>query len=175
MKYLAMLPLAALSVALAQAPPPAPAPGRAGGLAELKRYLNLDDAQIQQINQARREALQGTQPPAKQLVQAQRELREMLQSPNPDPAAIGKKTLEVQSLREQLRNSRQTVSQAVLNVLTPDQRAKLADLEQAIKLAPAARQAVQLGLIEPPERPAERIGPARRALGARTLRRFQSL
>ncbi len=175
MKYLAMLPLAALSLALAQSPPRAAAPGRVGGLAELKAYLNLDDAQIQQMNQARRQALQDARPVATQLAQAQRELREMLQSPNPDPAAVGKKTLEVKSLREQLRTSRQAVTQAVLNVLTADQRTKLANLEEAAKLAPAARQAMLLGLIERPERPAQRIGPARRGVGARAFRRFRSL
>jgi len=74
-------------------------------------------------------------------------LRDLTQSANPDAAAVGKQTLAVKSLREQIAAARQDWDTKAAAILTPDQTAKLKDLEAALKLMPAARQAQAFGLI----------------------------
>ncbi len=167
-RFLAVLPLAALGVALAQVSGPAAGPPqrRAAGISELRAYLDLTDAQLEQMRQIRTQAAEENRATATQLREQQKVLRDLLASPNPDPAAVGKQQLQVKTLREQLQNARESVRQSVLNVLTPDQKTKLAALEEAAKLRPAIAEAMRLGLIEGPQPPAGRMGPAGRGPGA---------
>lgn len=154
MKMNKLIPLAAFliaSSALAQGPGAWRQRTGAANLDALKQYLNLTDAQLDQLRAVRREAAQSARPEARQIQEKARALREEMQSANPDQAKVGRLTVELKQLREQLRAGRSDVSEKARAILTPDQQAKLKALEEARKLAPAMRQATALGLLDPPE------------------------
>lgn len=123
-----------------------PAPG---GKA-LQEQLQLTDQQVTQLRDLRKQQFESTAAQRQQLRTAATSLRDMMQSANPDAAAVGKQTLEVKQLREQVRSAQQEYAKKALALLTPQQAEKLKDLEAALKMMPAARQAQAMGLIEAP-------------------------
>lgn len=160
MRLKALLPLAVLGAAVAQVPmgrgsAVGPAARRAAApqaaFTELKAYLNLTDAQIEQIRQVRQQSMESVRSVVQQMQEKHRTLREMLEKGTSDANAVGKLLLETQALRQQVEQARQSVHQATLGVLTSEQKTKLAALEAAAKLGPAIRQAGALGLLTPPE------------------------
>jgi Spy/CpxP family protein refolding chaperone len=96
-------------------------------------------------------------------------LRDAMTAPNPDPAQVGQMMVELKGLREQMRAARSGLNEKALAVLTPDQKTKLTTLSEANKAAPAARQAMALGLLAPPEGSAG-AGMQRMGRGARARR-----
>jgi len=134
------------------------------GVDALKSYLNLQDAQIQALQQLRQQKIQATQALFAELASKQQSLREQLDRGSTDAAALGKLLLEAESVRKRLIQTRDSYHNQALNVLTAEQKNKLASLEQARKLAPVIWQAQALGLLAPPE-PGEMLGPGLRGLG----------
>lgn len=129
----------------------------------LKDALGLTDAQVQQLIELRQKAAEENRAVAEQIRAKRLELAELLKAANPDPAKIGQLHLEIQKLQQQrLARLEQLRTQATA-MLTAEQKAKLADLEKAMALARAARQAVGLGLIAPPQpAPGAGMGPGMR-------------
>jgi len=153
-----MLLLLALPVGLlAQAPPQPP-------IADLKSYLNLQDAQIQAFQQLRQTQMQATQGIHTEMASKQQALREQLDRGSTDAAALGKLLLEIEGLRKRLLQASETYRAQAVNILTAEQKSKLAALEQAQKLEPAVRQAQMLGLLLPPE-PGPQPAPGMPGLG----------
>jgi Spy/CpxP family protein refolding chaperone len=152
MKNLTILALAGASVLCAQGPgfrarpTQAPAAGKA-----LQEQLQLTDQQMTQLRDVRKQQMEALRPQLQQLRTEAQKLRDLTQSANPDAAAVGKATLDVKNLREQIRAAREDSDKKARAILTPQQLEKLKDLEAALKLAAAARQAQALGLIDPPE------------------------
>lgn len=124
------------------------------GATALKDYLGLTDAQVEQIRTLRRDQAQEVQPEMQAVRTKAQELRKEMQSSAPDAAKVGQLTVELKQLREKAMAGRSGFSDKARAVLTADQQAKLKALEEAAKLAPAARQAAAMGLIAPPPRPA---------------------
>ena len=120
-----------------------------GGKA-LQEQLQLTDQQVTQLRELRKQQSESTAAQRQQLRTAATNLRDLMKSANPDTGAIGKQTLEVKQMREQLRSAQQDLAKKALAILTPQQAEKLKDLEAALKMVPAARQAQALGLIEAP-------------------------
>lgn len=151
MMKLAILALAATSILCAQNPGfrarsgQAPAAGKA-----LQEQLQLTDQQMTQLRDLRKQQFEAMKPQLQQLRTATQSLRDLTQSANPDAAAVGKQTLEVKNLREQIRAGREDLDKKARAVLTPQQLEKLKDLEAALKMVAAGRQAQALGLIEGP-------------------------
>ena len=139
----------------------APAPLRWDAL---KNYLNLQDSQIQSLQQLRQQEMQALRPLATELAARYRSLREQLDRGSTDAAALGKLLLEAEAVRKRLIQTRDSYRNQALNVLTAEQKNKLASLEQARKLAPVIWQAQALGLLAPPE-PGQMPGPGLRGLG----------
>ncbi len=125
-------------------------PGPAGSEA-LKSYLGLTDAQVEQMRTLRRQRAETVQPESAAMRAKAQELRQLMQSAAPDPAKVGALTVELKQLREKARAGRSGLAVQTRAVLTADQQAKLKDLQAAAKLAPAAMQAMALGLVDPPE------------------------
>lgn len=132
----------------------------------LKDALGLTDAQIQQLIELRKKMAEENRTLAEQIRAKRQELAELLKAANPDPAKIGQLHLDIQNLHQQrLARLEQLRTQATA-MLTAEQKTKLADLEKAMVSARAARQAVGLGLIVPPQ-PAPGAGAGAGMRGAR--------
>jgi Spy/CpxP family protein refolding chaperone len=136
---------------------------------DLKKFLNLSDAQVQQIRDVAKQQVEGVKPIADQMRDKSNALRDEMQKDSPDQAKVGQLTVDLKNLREQLRSKRAARVDSLSAVLTPDQREKLKTLEEAAKLGPAVRQAAALGLIAPELSPERRqaLGQAMRMRGER--------
>lgn len=117
----------------------------------LKEALGLTDAQIQQLIELRQKVAEDNRALAEQIRAKRQELAELLKAANPDAAKIGQLHLEIQKLHQQRLARLEQLRTQTTAMLTAEQKAKLADLEKAMALARAARQAVGLGLIAPPQ------------------------
>ncbi len=117
---------------------------------ELKAYLGLQDAQITQIQQIQKQAMESARTVMTQIRDKEQGLRDLLTKGTTDAAAVGKLVLEIDTLRKQIRKSRDTAHDAAVAVLFADQKTKLTALESAAKLAPAIAQAHALALLTPP-------------------------
>lgn len=125
--------------------------GMGGSLDAVKSALSLSGAQLDQIKQLRKNAFTANETLRSQMREKQQSLRSAMKAENPDGAAIAAALRDLQSLRTQMKTQHDDLAKATKAVLTPQQASQLASLEQAMKLAPAARQAVALGLITPPD------------------------
>ena len=126
-----------------------PPPGAA--FQALKENLGLTDFQLEQLLQILKEKNEALQQRYRQISQKEIELSNLLNSGSQDVNRIGMLTLEIHTLRTQPPPSNDPYRQRALAVLTVDQKAKLAMLEQALKLSAPAYQAVTLNLIGYPQ------------------------
>jgi Spy/CpxP family protein refolding chaperone len=131
----------------------------------LKQYLNLTDSQVEQLRTARKDLAQANKPVLDQIREKAQALRQEMKSDKPDSTKVGQLTVELKALREQIRTSRDGLGAKTRAILSPEQQAKLKNLEEAQKLAPAIRQAVALGLIDAPEGAPAARAMLRRAFG----------
>ncbi len=143
---LAFLPLVAMGAALAQGPM---GPGAPAAFSELKQYLGLTDAQVQQMQQARQQMHSNFQTLATQIREKRQALSTQLDSGTADAAAVGRTVLEIQALHKQQLQARETLRQNVTALLTAEQKTKLKNLEQTAELMAPVRQAMALGLLAP--------------------------
>ena len=125
-------------------PPPAQA------FEELKQHLGLSDAQLQQLRAILEEKSRVDQDRYRQISEKYTELNNLLRSGSRDANRIGQLTIDIHVLGTQPPPPNDQWRQRALVVLTPDQRTKLAPLDQAMKLAATAYQAKTLNLIDPP-------------------------
>ncbi len=154
MKTRYLLPFVALSAALAQGPRMPPGPPR---LDALKTYLSLTDNQVQGFKQIAQQTRTTVQPLEQQIRTKSQALQTLRRQGSADATALGNLVVEIDNLRKQVSDARAAAHTQALGVLTADQKTKLAALEEAAKLFPAAREAGALGLIQPP--PGARMGP----------------
>lgn len=122
-------------------------------------YLHLSETQVaalQENNQAMREAIRAIMESARE---GREDVREELKQDNPNPTIVGQALVDAKETREAVRAKREEFRTKALAILTADQQASLAALQQALELAPTARQAVGANLLEGPE---GEMGPGRR-------------
>lgn len=117
---------------------------------ELKQFVGLSDAQIEQLRAIAAEKDKAIQAAYQQIAAKQTQLNQLLQSGSTDAVLIGQLTIEIRELRKKLPLPAEPWRSRALAVLTPDQKTKLVALDQANKLAVAARQAVTFSLVDPP-------------------------
>jgi hypothetical protein len=117
---------------------------------ELKQALTLTDPQVLQLRQIMQERSDATQQIWQQVAAKQNELNDLLRAGSRDVARIGQLSLDIYTLSNQPPPSNDPWRLKALAVLTPDQKLKLAPLDQAMKLNTPAYQAVTLNLIDPP-------------------------
>ena len=125
-------------------------PSPYGSFEELKANLGLTTFQVEQLVAILQEKAKGLQETYKQIAQKESELYSLLNSGSQDVNRIGQLTLDIHNLRTQPPLSNNGYRQRALAILTPDQKTKLAILEQALRLNPPAYQAVTLNLIDGP-------------------------
>ena len=117
---------------------------------QVKAYLGLTDAQVSQIvlnlNDYGRLVAQRQQ----RMFQVQSEIQvETARSPL-DPAALGIRYAEIESICRNVRDESIAAQDRNLGVLTDAQKAKLKALDDAYKLLPIINEAQNAGLLAPP-------------------------
>lgn len=136
---------------------------------EIKQFLNLSDAQLEQLRTILADKVKARQEDFAQIQQKQTELQNLLASGSKDSLRIGQLTIEIYTLQHEPPPATDQYRQRALAVLTPEQRVKLGQLDQALKLQAPASQAVTLDLLDPPP-PGNRIILATPALEDRLSR-----
>ncbi|MDP2997779.1 MAG: periplasmic heavy metal sensor [Bryobacterales bacterium] len=142
--------------AAAQGPPPQPP---APAVNAVKEALNLTDGQLTQLRQVQQNRIQANRQLQDQIAERQRTLDQTLRQSAPDAVTVGNLVLDANKLRKQIRINDETYRGMAANVLTADQKKKLQDLENALKLRPAIEQALGLGLLAPPADQGPGAGP----------------
>lgn len=129
--------------------PPPQDGGRRGAIEVVAHVLELSPEQMEAwrgILQATRDAIQ---PLGEQVRTKEQALRDLVGSTNPDPAAIGALVLEIKALREQIRALEEGSTTSFLALLTPEQTAKIAEVDAAARLCPVVPAFADLHLIDP--------------------------
>jgi len=145
--------------------------GRGPGLANadaLKTALGLSDAQVQQLRDLRTQQADAAKPVMEQIRAKRQALAEAMKATSPDSVLIGQLMVDIRKLTDSMKAARSEREAKALAILTPDQKTKLAALQEAQKLMPAVGQATALGLLAPPPDAGPRAMPggmARRAPG----------
>lgn len=122
----------------------------ARNMAALKDVLGLSDAQVRQLRDLRRQQAEAARPTMEQLRANRKALAEAMQADSPDAARVGQLMVDGKKLRESARAAGDEFRAKAQALLTPEQKTKLAELQQAGRKAGAARQAMGLGLLAPP-------------------------
>lgn len=125
------------------------------------RFLQLTDDQVSQfetlLNQ-RRDTIRGI---AEQIRPLEEQLRNLLNSNNPDPAVVGRLVLQIHALQQQILQAQENFLTAFRNLLNDEQRARAAGVQRAARLVPVIGAFARLGLLPPPpeERPRQSSVP----------------
>lgn len=134
--------------ASAQAPPAVP------GIAPivppiqlLGRYLELSQDQIEGVRVLVEERRNTVRPLNDQVAEKEKALRELLESGNPDAAAVGSLVLEIHRLRKEVQSAIQKFNKDFEGMLGEEQVRKLRLLRQAARLEPVVRAARELGIV----------------------------
>jgi len=133
--------------ARAQQPPP-PNPPRPGDA--IKSILDLSDQQLQQLTDLRNSFQQKMRGLGEQFRTVGQKIRELLQSSSPDAAALGNLLIQEQNLRQQMQDAAKAYHDSALALLTSAQKQKVAQIQEAVRLAPQSGPLVAFGLIEGP-------------------------
>ena len=152
--------------AKAQQPPP-PNPQNPPNLgAVIKSTLSLPDQQVQQLTDLRNTFQQRLQGVRDQLRTLDEQKQTLLQAANPDATQLANLLVQEQNLRRQTQTVAQSFRDSAVTLLTGDQKQKLAQIVEALKLAAQAGPLAAFGLIEGPPGPefgmrtfVRRIGP----------------
>ena len=117
------------------------APGRGGNPADiltnpraLARYLKLTPAQIETTKQLLQTLHATTKPLHEQQKPLHDQLRTQLDAASPDACAVGNTLLQIEGLRDQIRDARQDFDDAFSAILTPEQLAKYEALKDAARI-----------------------------------------
>lgn len=164
MRIATLIVTAALAVStLAAQLGPRPRGDREGGpqLDEIKSYLGLSDEQMQQFQTLRQSFHESVRAIMEDTRAKRQQLREEMARESPNPGIVGDLTVQLQQARKQMGEKRKEFGDQARNLLTEEQKTKLAALETARALLPAIRQAQGLQLLdgEGPEGPGFGVGP----------------
>jgi Spy/CpxP family protein refolding chaperone len=117
---------------------------------ELKQYLGLTDAQVQSLETILRNRSQAQQAVFTQISEKSRQMYQLLENGSGSATQIGQLMLDIRNLEKQLSTVDAPYRTQAVNVLTADQKTKLAKLDEALKLQGTASQAAMLLLLEYP-------------------------
>jgi protein CpxP len=88
------------------------------------RELNLTDAQKEQLKAMHQQQREAMKPVMEQQRALRDQIRQALESANPDATRIGQLEIQSHRLREQMKAEHEKSQAAFLNILTPEQKAQ---------------------------------------------------
>ena len=164
MRIATLIVTAALAVStLAAQPGPRPRGDRERGpqLDQIKSYLGLSEEQVQQFQTLRKSFHESVRAIMEDTHAKRQQLRDEMARESPSPGIVGDLTVQLQQAHKQVGEKRKEFGDQARDLLTEEQKTKLAALEQAKALLPAIRQAQGLQLLEGegPEGPGFGVGP----------------
>jgi Spy/CpxP family protein refolding chaperone len=115
----------------------------------LQRGLNLSATQadsVRQLVRSRRDAFQSIREQARPKYE---QLMSLLKQPNPDPATVGRATIELKAIHDRAMAKQADVEKQFMSLLTPAQQQTVNNLRDQARTSMALRR---LGLLETPER-----------------------
>jgi Spy/CpxP family protein refolding chaperone len=134
-------------------------PMGAANLDAIKSYLNLTDSQISSLQALQTQTRTANQQTMTDLRTKEQALQTLLQGSSPDPTAVGKALLDIQSTRATLKTAHTNLVSQAVALLTPDQVTKLKALSDAQALEPQIHEASMLNLLAPPANADGAFGP----------------
>ena len=113
----------------------------------LARFLQLTEQQVADMRTLLEARKDIVEPLMKQIPEKEKELRDLLNSPNPDPAAVGRVTIAMHDLRMQAEEARKDFAAGFEALLTAEQKTRLNAARQAARLQPVVGALRELGII----------------------------
>ena len=142
---------------------------RGGGMHQgaLGEHLQFTEQQLADLRAAKMAFHEDSKPTMDALREARRALHEELQLESPNPSIVGERVVESHQLGNQLKADRAANREQLLNILNDTQREQIEQLEGALNLLDAARQAVAMNFLEGPGRGPDGpgFGPGARGFG----------
>lgn len=117
---------------------------------EVARFLGLTPNQVQSLQQVQRRKAEAERAIYEQMQEKERALWQLLNENSSDASRIGTLMIEINQLRKKVPVGGEPYRGEALNILTPEQKAKLPTLTNALVTAPAGYEAVYLNLIDNP-------------------------
>jgi Spy/CpxP family protein refolding chaperone len=139
---IAAILLTTLHSALAQEPRELPPP-----IAVASNFLSLSDSQTQALIAMIQTRDAAIRPIAEQIQTNQKALAAMIESANPDPAAVGQLLISIHSGEKQVAAAAQSAAAAFAETLTPEQQQRMQLLGVAAQVAPVLPAFKALGLL----------------------------
>ncbi|MDJ0616963.1 MAG: Spy/CpxP family protein refolding chaperone [Calothrix sp. MO_192.B10] len=99
-------------------------------LERMQQALGLDDNQVKEIQSIHNQAKKDTQSLRQEMKVAKQEMRQLMGSNTATDEELRQQYDKIQGIRQQLSLKRFEKKLAVRKVLTPEQRAKMAELKQ---------------------------------------------
>jgi Spy/CpxP family protein refolding chaperone len=115
-------------------------------------FLALTQEQVAQWDALLAAREEAVAPLREQLRATEEQLKELLQSENPDPGAVGTLVLSGKTLREGIAAAHKNYVVAFEGLLTPEQKGRLGAIRRAARLAPLVPAFGAFGLVAPPGR-----------------------
>jgi len=119
-------------------------------LSILSEYLGLTADQETQIKTILAEHRKAVRDKLSEVPTLEDNLQQLLESQNPDPAAVGDIVIRIHTIRNEARDSWAATAETIKGVLNPDQVAKLDSLTQSSEEVRVMRAARALGILPPP-------------------------
>lgn len=149
MRLTTLLMTGALAVStLAAQPGPRGERQRGPQVDQIKSYLGLSEEQIQQFQTLRQSFRESVRTIMEDTRAKRQQLREEMARESPSPAIVGDLTVQLRQAHKQVGEKHKEFGEQARNLLTGEQKTKLAALEEAAALVPAIRQAQGLQLLE---------------------------
>lgn len=100
----------------------------------LARFLKLSPQQVTQQKQLLEELRGTTKPLYEQIEPLEDQLRAQLDAASPDACAVGNTVVQIDGLRDQIKDAREDFDEAFSAILTPEQLAKYETLKDAVRI-----------------------------------------
>ena len=123
---------------------------RFGVPAALQEVLNLTDTQVDQLREFNRAMADETRPIGREIQDLRRDLRRETRSDTPNETIVGTITMDIENREEQVQTIRDNYQTMARGVLSADQIAALAPIEQAAEHVYTVMQAARYNLVSVP-------------------------
>jgi hypothetical protein len=114
---------------------------------QLRRYLDLTNAQVLTLQRNNAEYQRFTMEKQRRMMQVRVEIAEWTAKDPIDPMQLGIRYAEIEAICRHLKTEQENLQKRNIELLTVEQRAKLRVLEEAEKLLPVIAEAHQATLL----------------------------